>query len=62
MLIQSCNPLVSDVLNRDRAGGAYSEAAFGSPSFSIQYVFRIIVSIIYQYDFFILSVNVNTKL
>jgi hypothetical protein len=53
MLIQSCNPLVSNVLDRDRAGGAYSEAAFGSPSFPIQYVFRIIVSIIYQYDLFI---------
>jgi hypothetical protein len=62
MLIQSCNPLVSDVLDWDWAGGAYSEAAFGSPSFSIQYMFEITVSITYQYDLFIGSVNINTKL
>jgi hypothetical protein len=53
MLMQSCNPLISDVLDQHRAGGAYSEAAFGSPSFSIQYMLGITVSIIHQYDLFI---------
>jgi hypothetical protein len=62
MLIQSCNPPISDALNRDRVAGVYPEAVLSSSSLSIQYVFRIIVSIIYQYDLFILSVNINTKL
>jgi hypothetical protein len=51
--MQSCNSLISDVLNRDCAGGAYAKAAFSLPSLSIQYMLRIVVSIIYQYDLFI---------
>ena len=45
--------MISDVLDQDWAGEAYSEAAFGSPSFSIEYMFGITASIIYQYDLFI---------
>ena len=51
--MQSGSPPISDVLNQGWVGKVYSEVAFSSPSFTIQYVFGIIVSITYQYDLFI---------